>query len=276
MSAVMVSGDHISYLLSAAMAYTRGPLLFWRASSRHGAAVGLLRTRDFQSARATGQMLWHENTRSVRYRYSRPANTPRFVFDPIPPEQITVTGALKLLASYAHQSSECPDWEDTEAAAFCRALRLELVAVLPESAGAEYIPGFAPSTITTLITATLAHSPGRHLRWWVPASAAGSADPLDTLAECSDTTATQTARMLLRPVRWAYTPSMDPSRTYRYEPRGEKPVSPALALSYLQAYERACAATPHWRDSNPARFSAAAESDFVCALPGYREAPWWI
>jgi hypothetical protein len=85
-----------------------------------------------------GQMLWSENARSVRARY-QDADASGMISElpdcwrwgspfgrtPTPVE------TLKLIACYRYQACETGDFESTEAAAFCDALRSAAINALP-------------------------------------------------------------------------------------------------------------------------------------------------
>jgi len=127
MSAWIVSDEHLRVMLWAGMDRI-GPFgtLRWKVPGDSGAYNEL--TRD--TAAAVGQMLMEQNGASVNYRYSesiayryshgRPASTEWELVD-----------VLTAIDCYEYQACETPDWEQTEAAAFCDALRGALVHELP-------------------------------------------------------------------------------------------------------------------------------------------------
>ena len=131
MSAWIVFPDHISYLVAGALELAPDGFLTF--------GDGKLLTPETMDA--TGQLLMDENVRSVGYRYDRDT------FDELP-GPVDKTGIrhyrhialdlpfdpivlLKQLDCFAYQSCECPDWEQTDAHAFCQVVRGLAEAMLP-------------------------------------------------------------------------------------------------------------------------------------------------
>ena len=123
MSAWIVYPDHVSYLVACALDLAPDGFLSF--------GNGTLLTPHTKDE--IGQLLMDENVRSVGYRYSRDT------FDELP-GPVDKTGILdyrhieldlpfdpivllKQLDCYAYQACECPDWLETDAHAFCEAVR---------------------------------------------------------------------------------------------------------------------------------------------------------
>ena len=77
-------------------------------------------------------MLLKENVRSVEHAYSTEAYVPK-LYTYHPPRQRGWTNAelLNALHCYQHQTCEHPDWESSQAHAFCHALERRLIHRLP-------------------------------------------------------------------------------------------------------------------------------------------------
>jgi hypothetical protein len=74
-------------------------------------------------------MLLAQNRRSVDFRYAESD-----IEEPYTHALSTTrtpAAMLKAIDCYEYQSCETPDWEDTEAARFCQALRAHLIHQLP-------------------------------------------------------------------------------------------------------------------------------------------------
>jgi hypothetical protein len=71
-----------------------------------------------------GQMLDAENVRSLAYRYRDDDPPGESEFEYADPGRVLTPGEVfKALDHYEYQSCESPNWRQTEAYAFCRALR---------------------------------------------------------------------------------------------------------------------------------------------------------
>ena len=83
-----------------------------------------------ETAGQVGAMLMAENRRSVNHRYDETQEEAPYVFEKLPgrPDPIIV---LKAISCYEYQSCEHPEWEESEAHAFCEALRHRMIAALP-------------------------------------------------------------------------------------------------------------------------------------------------
>jgi hypothetical protein len=147
MSAFVVDSEHIDALLTAALHYSRSHGGFrWYVGRGDEMKTHQLLSGDNEDA--VGAMLIAENRRSVGYRYS----TERELPGPIDtsklddytyhhligyPDPLIV---LKAVACYRYQSCETPDWEDSDAFAFCTALEHLAINQLP---GYDDAPGWS-------------------------------------------------------------------------------------------------------------------------------------
>lgn len=147
MSAWIVSKRHIDALVTAALPFKlrwrrdevnkeltheRGEVWGPGAISEHKRAWSEL---DLSTAGRTGAMLWNENHLSVNHRYNENETEDPYVFAKYP-RKLTLPAVVKALDCYEYQSCEHPDWEDSEARRFCRALREAILDKLV--AGEEY------------------------------------------------------------------------------------------------------------------------------------------
>lgn len=142
MSAYVVSKEHIDCLVDAALTRQYDcDFQYYYGDQWHRV--------DTSSANELGAMLWTENIRSVCARYDDcdlgdlpgPVPTPkpdayRHNHIPFPVNPIV---ALKAIACYVYQSCETDDWEESEAYAFCQALKDHMIGLLP---GYEDGPGW--------------------------------------------------------------------------------------------------------------------------------------
>jgi hypothetical protein len=83
-----------------------------------------------------GRMLFLENVRSVNYRYEdnyryQEEDAREYAPPPKPTLRPTRVEAFKIIACYEYQACETPDWEQSQAHAFCRALEKRLIHSLP-------------------------------------------------------------------------------------------------------------------------------------------------
>lgn len=130
MSAWIVSAHHIDALVEAAC-----------RTSRYGTTLRYFHQGDCYECRdptEVGEMLLAECVKSVAYRYSdtRDEDLPGWSVRPetyrfrtprvFKPEEL-----LNALDSYEYQSCEHPDWRESQAFAFCQALRDRLIGELP-------------------------------------------------------------------------------------------------------------------------------------------------
>lgn len=136
MSAFVVGKEHINAMIQAGRRTSEHPYtLRWR---HEGHCYELTEVTEAR----TGRMLIDECVRSVRYRYpvenddNLPGPIGSYWLDEYKApgyfgRQPTAVEALKLISCYEYQSCEHPDWEASEAFAFCAALRHALIAQLP-------------------------------------------------------------------------------------------------------------------------------------------------
>ena len=140
MSAYMVNRHHITYLVAAAMSHRicRDGLRW-----RHAGVSQQLRAMDYERAAEIAQMLWDENLKSIESRYPdskksrklpgpigedyeiRPADLERcwMEFDPL---QVIMS-----IHCLEYQSCEHPEWPDSEAYAFLKALEHQAINAIP-------------------------------------------------------------------------------------------------------------------------------------------------
>lgn len=124
MSASVVGKEHINAMIRAGLHGHYGPLhYYWNKEAK---------VLNEETADEIGQMLLEENVKSVCYRYqdSELTNLPGkvnaewlipFTYR-IMLEAPTAVEAIKIIQCYKYQSCEDPEWEASEAFAFCEAL----------------------------------------------------------------------------------------------------------------------------------------------------------
>ena len=126
MSAFMVSPAHLSALAAAALACRAGSGIGF--AYYHGIQRRELGPGD--EDKLVG-LLYAENRRSVMRRYygeQIEEKPPRFVR---PRQELPPVVILKLIDCFDYQACETDDYEESDAAAFCRALRLRVIHELP-------------------------------------------------------------------------------------------------------------------------------------------------
>ena len=133
MSAWIVSKAHIDLLVSAGLRVRYRPMC-WYVGERRGEL-------NNDNASAVGQMLLDECVKSVNYRYSDdqitellgPTNA--YWLIPYKFDEVlsfpSIVCVLKQIDCYEYQSCEHPEWKDSEAHTFCRALRKYMIHNLP-------------------------------------------------------------------------------------------------------------------------------------------------
>jgi hypothetical protein len=170
MSASIVSALHVNLMVYAGLSLaTHGQRLRWfsrRLNDQEKAAaheVGswtgpgtaevcgqLMRELTPDSAGRVGAVLLAENARSVNHRYAADDWESVFEYTPMSGrlDPLHVLGAL---GYYEYQSCEHPDWDDSEAQAYCTVLRHLAISKLPgydwvvaESTGALRRVGVSP------------------------------------------------------------------------------------------------------------------------------------
>ena len=144
MSAFIVDRGHIRFLIDAGL---RLPARLYEDNTLSWRDRELTR----ETASAVGLMLWEECRRSVAYRYHDEPDAdlpgpcedgPRFGYVHTPcTKKIDPVEVLKAIDCYSYQSCEHPEWEASEAHAFCASLRSCAISCLP---GYEKAPWGAP------------------------------------------------------------------------------------------------------------------------------------
>ena len=139
MSAFVVGKAHIDAMLRSGMP-RHGDALHWLVPGENPATQW--KQLDHHTADAVGQMLLDECVRSVGHRYEDdtiaslpgPSNAEWLLpyrFSPFGKGCPTAVEAIKLISCYTYQSCEHPEWEASEAKAFCDALTHTLITRLP-------------------------------------------------------------------------------------------------------------------------------------------------
>ena len=123
MSAFMVDNDLIDLLVSVAAPST-GEKLSWY----HGGVWRYATDRT-----EVGRMLLAENRRSIDYRYSEHEPVPDYTFRRVTGigEAIPIAQVAQSIFCFDYQACETPDWKESEAYAFCQALKDGLLRGLP-------------------------------------------------------------------------------------------------------------------------------------------------
>lgn len=137
----MVNKRHIDFLVTAGLRLVRPPAsaMRWLAPAEacpetHQRAPWEdeveRRRRELtrETASLVGAMLWAENRRSVDHRYDETELEDCYDFEEYhgasrPHGSIDPVHVLSALRCYEYQSCEHPEWEASEAHAFCEALR---------------------------------------------------------------------------------------------------------------------------------------------------------
>jgi hypothetical protein len=137
MSAFVVNDRHIDYMLAAGLKYGRDGLRwldpadteetdFERGQVWGATAVANAQTRTRELTRDNisnvGRMLLLANARSVAFRYDEPFDLPLYDYTTSKGDEIDAVQTIKAVACFRYQSCERPEWERSEAAAFCDAL----------------------------------------------------------------------------------------------------------------------------------------------------------
>ena len=143
MSAFIVSTKHLRRLVNSGIRWGGVGGLRWMVPSLVPEWTGgdnydtytremirATRKLDHTSAGRTGAMLHAENVLSVDHRYDEQNDEEPYVHDHREFPKTPVE-ALKLLACYEYQTCEHEGWKQSEAFAFCSALRRALIDALP-------------------------------------------------------------------------------------------------------------------------------------------------
>ena len=131
MSAYIVSNAHIDALITFGLQDRHGGHeLRW---FHEGDGPDPWHTLELGNASEVGRMLLLENHRSVAYRYSEPVElvTYEYVRAGWAVGRIDPVKILGALYCFEYQSCECDDWKQSEAFAFCDALRHRAIHKLP-------------------------------------------------------------------------------------------------------------------------------------------------
>ena len=142
MSAFEVSNTHIDALVNAALRGDRhGPLSWyfgeieWDGDIDHYNAALAKARREVtrENAETWGAVLLAENRASVNYRYTEDEIEAPYIFTEIPGHlgALDAVAILKAIRCYAYQACEHPEWKASEARAFCDALTVQMINMLP-------------------------------------------------------------------------------------------------------------------------------------------------
>ncbi len=146
MSAYIVDRDHIVYLVEAGVhrGITRNISLYWTGTKGGTPDIKRLRYGDYDRMAEIASTLWRENVRSVSYRY--PGEGADTLPGPVGEDYEITTDdfgtlragwsfepvqVLKAIDCYIYQSCEHPEFYDSEAYDYCRALRSAAIHALP-------------------------------------------------------------------------------------------------------------------------------------------------
>lgn len=148
MSAFLVDPEHINVLVHAATAFRSGDTMSWCVPD-DSEIYGYRYVRaDTESPDRIGQMLLDQNAASVNHRYDEDES---YIYAYSTPKQrdwlpVDILGAI---SCYEYQACETPNWRDTEAHAFCEALRGRMIRRLPgyDSAPWEITPNKMPAHV---------------------------------------------------------------------------------------------------------------------------------
>ena len=148
----MVDKVHIDALVRAAVDCTASGASYWY--ERGGDAGGSRTYVTRENMDAIGQMLVDTNVYSVSYRYGDTAltdlpgrNDAWWILPyraPARYPKLSVVAALKAIDGYEYQACEHPEWEASEAHAFCQGLRREMIHQLPGYDEADWAISFTP------------------------------------------------------------------------------------------------------------------------------------
>jgi hypothetical protein len=149
MSAFIVSKRHIDAMVTAGLNTARGSsVLRWMVPAepvpdthQRGEPWGpaaieehqrRMRELRHQDAGRVGAMLWAENAASVNHRYDEEDIEEPYVYELYQGKPVlTPVAVLKAIDCYSYQTCEHPEWEQSEAFAFCASLRKAMIRELP-------------------------------------------------------------------------------------------------------------------------------------------------
>lgn len=127
MSAFVVHPEHINVLLWAGLKDPRQGALRWEHMRPTNSTE--LQT---ETASEIGQILLNANVESVNHTYTAEVTAPTpYTYRPPRHREWTNVELLNALHCYRYQSSDHPDWEGSQAQAFCHALEQRLIHRLP-------------------------------------------------------------------------------------------------------------------------------------------------
>ena len=157
MSAYIVSNTHLNYLVQAGLCYGRQFPVSWQcpdteeppgsedyeAGNPWGptateTAQRKRRTLTSATANAVLLMLAAANYASVNFRYDEKEPMDAISRFRPPRKPLTAVQVLKAISCYEYQSCEPPDWKQSEAHAFCKALEAATIQHLPGYEEAEW------------------------------------------------------------------------------------------------------------------------------------------
>ena len=118
MSAYVVDPAHIDVLVDAAYQFQGSPQNRLQWSYRHD-------LRDLTRSEL-GRMLLDENVRSVNYRYREAENPSVYLYRPTN-RIFKASQVLMAIRGYEYQACEATEWQESEAFAFCEALRKSVI-----------------------------------------------------------------------------------------------------------------------------------------------------
>jgi hypothetical protein len=146
MSAFIVDKRHIDALLTAGLKSDQYGPLRWLAPApknenayRKGEPWGPEAAKETnerrreltaETAHQVGAMLVAENQRSVNFRYDEEKMEDLYEYEPYR-GKLTPVQVLKAIACFDYQACETPDWDESEAKAFCNALMHRMIVELP-------------------------------------------------------------------------------------------------------------------------------------------------
>lgn len=130
MSAVIVNHEHIHVLIWAATKPIAPPNPTMRWLYDNPTRVNQVEP-DGSNRDEIGQILLDENADSVNHLYSDTAAAGDYHYQAPQHTEWSIAELLNALDAYTYQADERPDWERSQAKAFCDALRDRLISELP-------------------------------------------------------------------------------------------------------------------------------------------------
>lgn len=130
MSAVIVNHEHIHVLIWAASKPIAPPNPTMRWLYDNPTRVNQVEA-DGSNRDEIGQILLDENSDSVNHLYSHTAAAGDYNYQRPQHTEWSIAELLNALDAYTYQACERPDWQRSQAKAFCDALRDRLISELP-------------------------------------------------------------------------------------------------------------------------------------------------